>query len=117
MAVVLDKADLSLKYTAHFNDVKELLLNESAEVLNAPRKQALQDFVAQGIPNRKYENYKYSNMQPQFMPDFKFIHRKEEVSPDLEQAFRCDVPKLDTHLEIVVNGWFKRQHTKQWSSS
>ena len=105
MSVIVEKADLSLKYTAHYNDVKEQLLQESPDVLNAPRKKALQDFVTQGIPTRKNENYKYSNLQPQFAPDYKFIHQKEEVTADLKNAFRCDVPQLDTHLELVFNGW------------
>jgi len=105
MSVLVENADLSLKYTAHYNDVKEQLLQDSPEVLNTPRKKALQDFVIQGIPTRKNENYKYSNLQPQFIPDYKFIHRKEKVTSDLKSAFRCDVPELDTHLELVFNGW------------
>lgn len=106
MSVLVEKADLSLKYTAHYNDVKEQLLQDSPDVLNTPRKKALQDFVAQGIPTRKNENYKYSNLQPKFTPDYKFIHQKEKVTTDLKNAFRCDVPQLDTHLELVFNGWY-----------
>ena len=113
MSVLLEKADLSLKYTAHYNDVKEQLLHDSTEVLNSPRKKALQDFVAQGIPTRKNENYKYSNLQPHFAPDYKFIHRKEEVTADLKNAFRCDVPQLDTHLELVFNGWYGKNAKKE----
>lgn len=113
MSVLVEKADLSLKYTAHYNDVKEELFNDSPDVLNAPRKKALQDFVAKGIPTRKNENYKYSNLQPQFEPDYKFIHKKEKVSADLKNAFRCDVPQLDTHLELVFNGWYDGPDKKQ----
>ena len=71
-----------------------MLLQDSPEVLNAPRKKALQDFVAQGIPSRKNENYKYSNLQPQFMPEYKFIHHKEEVKPILMQCFVVMFPNL-----------------------
>ncbi|HKJ79499.1 MAG TPA: Fe-S cluster assembly protein SufD [Prolixibacteraceae bacterium] len=106
MSVIVEKADLSLKYIAHYNDVKEQLQQSSPDVLNAPRKKALQDFVEQGIPTRKNENYKYSNLHPQFVPDYKCIHEKEEVTADLKNAFRCDVPQLDAHLELVFNGWY-----------
>ncbi len=110
MGVLVEKADLSLKYAAHYNDVKEGLLQESPETLNAPRKKALQDFVSKGIPSRKNENYKYSNLQPKFLPDYKFIHRKEEVESDADAVYRCDVPQLESYLQLVFNGWFHNQN-------
>jgi Fe-S cluster assembly protein SufD len=106
MSVLVEKADLSLKYTAHFNEVKESLREDSADVLNAPRNKAFQDFVMQGIPTRKNENYKYTNLQPQFFPEYRFIHRREPAEVDLNAVFRCDVPQLDTHLAFIFNGWY-----------
>lgn len=106
MSVLVEKADLSLKYTGHYNDVKDILLKGSSEILNSKRNKAFQDFVMQGIPTRKNENYKYTNLQPQFEPEFKFIHQREETEVDLNQAFRCDVPQLDTHLAFTFNGWY-----------
>jgi Fe-S cluster assembly protein SufD len=106
MSVLVEKADLSLKYTGHYNEVKDLLFEGSSEVLNTHRSKAFQDFVMQGIPTRKNENYKYTNLQPQFLPEFNFIHKKEEVKVDLNEIFRCDVPELDTHLALIFNGWY-----------
>ncbi len=106
MSVLVDKADLSLKYTAHYSEVKEQLFKGSSEVLNAQRKKAFQDFVSQGIPTRKNENYKYTNLNSSFLPKFDFVHTKEETEADLETIFKCDVPKLKTNPEVVINGWF-----------
>jgi Fe-S cluster assembly protein SufD len=106
MSVLVEKADLSLKYTGHYNDVKDLLTEGSSAILNSKRNKAFQDFVMQGIPTRKNENYKYTNLQPQFSPDYKFIHQREKTELDLNQAFRCDVPQLDTHLAFISNGWY-----------
>ena len=53
MSVLVEKADLSLKYTAHYSDVKEQLFEDSSEILNAQRGKAFQDFVIQGIPTQK----------------------------------------------------------------
>jgi Fe-S cluster assembly protein SufD len=103
---LVEKADLSLKYTAHYNEVKESLRENSADVLNAPRNKAFQDFVMQGIPTRKNENYKYTNLQPQFLPEYRFIHRREPAEVDLNAVFRCGVPQLDTHLAFIFNGWY-----------
>lgn len=112
MSVLVEKADLSLKYTAHFNQVKKMLFEESSEVLNAHRNKAFQNFVMQGIPTRKNENYKYTNLQPAFSPEFVFMHEKQEHVPDNEEAFRCDVPDLNTNLALVVNGWFHKNENR-----
>ncbi len=106
MSVLAEKADLSLKYTGHYNDVKELLFEDSSDVLNSHRNRAFQDFVLQGIPTRKNENYKYTNLQPLFLPEYKFIHKKEKTVADLNGIFKCDVPQLDTYLRLTFNGWY-----------
>ncbi len=110
MSVLVEKADLSLKYTGHYNDVKEILFQDSAEILNSQRSKAFQDFVMQGIPTRKNENYKYTNLQPQFLPEYKFIHQREEVEANYNEIFRCDVPQLDTHLTLLINGWYYKKN-------
>jgi Fe-S cluster assembly protein SufD len=106
MSVLVDKADLSLKYTAHYSEVKEQLFEGSSDILNAKRKEAFQNFVMQGIPTRKNENYKYTNLNTAFLPNFQFIHKKEEKKADFNEVFRCDVPQLNTNLALVFNGWF-----------
>jgi len=106
MSVLVEKADLSLKYAGHFNEVKKILLQDSSDIMNAPRNKAFQDFIMQGIPTRKNENYKYTNLQPKFFPDYKFIHQRENIDVDLKVAFRCDIPRLDTFLVFVFNGWY-----------
>lgn len=111
MSVLTQKADLSLKYIARYNEVKDVLFQSSPDLLNAPRKKAFQDFVQQGIPTRKNENYKYTNLHPQFTPDFDFILHKEETDADLNEVFRCDVPQLNTHLTLTYNGWFYNGNT------
>ena len=113
MSVLVDKADLSLKYTAHYNEVKDELFTNSSDILNAQRKKAFQNFVLQGIPTRKNENYKYTNLNPAFVPDFKFIHTREEKKADMGEVFRCDVPQLNTNLALVFNGWFYKNETEK----
>ena len=112
MSVITEKADLSLKYISHFNEAKELLFADSPDVLNQYRKKGFQDFVLQGIPSRKNENYKYTNLQPKFLPDFKFLHQNEETDASLAEIFSCNVPQLNAHLTLVFNGWFYKKNTK-----
>lgn len=106
MSVTIEKTDLSLKYAAHYNEAKEVLFKDSSEILNSARAKAFQDFVAQGIPTRRNENYKYTNLHPQFAPDYRFVHTKDHTDANLNEVFSCDVPQLNTHLTLTFNGWF-----------
>lgn len=106
MSVLLDTADLSLKYVGHYNEVKEQLFDGSSDIINEHRNKAFKDFIAQGIPTRKSEDYKYTNLNPAFTPDFNFLHQYEKSDADLNEIFRCDVPQLETYLTLTFNGWY-----------
>ncbi len=112
MSVLVDKADLSLKMTGKYNDLKELVHQGSSEILNGTRKPAFQSFIMQGLPTLKNEDYKYTNVNPSFAPDYKFIIDKEEVKVDLHEVFKCNVPELDTHLVLLRNGWYYQGNSK-----
>lgn len=106
MSVLTDNNDLSLRLAGHFRETEDLLLKESPNVLNAPRKKAFRDFVVQGIPTRKNENYKYTNLQPAFSGEYQFVHQREIKDFHLDEVFKCDVPQLNTHLVTTRNGWY-----------
>jgi len=108
MSVLVEKANLSLKYTAHYNKVKELLFEGSPDILNDVRNKAFQDFVLQGIPTHKNEDYKYTNLHPRFLPDFKFVHQHENNEFDTTTIFRCDVPQLNIEPRLIFNGWYHK---------
>jgi len=106
MSVLTDHNDLSLRIAGYYRDSEPALTENSPEVLNAPRKKAFRDFVAQGVPTRKNENYKYTNLQPVFSREYRFVHQREMKDFLLDEAFKCDVPQLDVHLATIRNGWF-----------
>jgi Fe-S cluster assembly protein SufD len=106
MSVITENNDLSLRLAGHFRETEDILLKGSPEALNRPRKKAFRDFVAQGIPTRKTENYKYTNLQPVFSREYQFVHQRQVEGFHIEEMFKCDVPQLDTHLVTILNGWF-----------
>jgi len=111
MSVLVENTDVSKKYAIHYNDVKDILQKGSANILNSSRGKAFQDFLIQGIPTSKNENYKYTDLRAQFRPDYKFIHQREKIEINLNKAFKCDVPQLDTHLIFNINGWFYNENS------
>ena len=108
MSVLTDKADLSLKMTGKYNELKEKLFEGSSEIVNGQRKEAFQDFILQGLPTLKNEDYKYTNVNPAFLPDYSFVPSYEDETVNLHEVFKCNVPQLDTHLVLMLNGWYYR---------
>lgn len=106
MNAVTENNDLSLRLTEQYNTLRDSLKESGAPVLNIHRQKAFRDFVAQGIPTRKVENYKYTNLQPAFAKEFDFPVRKSANDFQLEEKFKCDVPQINTHVVTMRNGWF-----------
>ena len=47
------------QYIDLYSQARQLIFDHSAVVMNAVRDKAFEDFKAQGLPNRKVENYRY----------------------------------------------------------
>jgi len=106
MTLTANKIALSEKYTALFHTHRSTLDAGSSSVLNRMREIAIKRFEKAGIPGFKNENYKYTNLERVFDKDYRHIFEYELVDVDLNEAFRCDVPQLDTHVVLLVNGWY-----------
>ena len=83
----------------------DLLAEESAEVLNHHREEAIQNFKLLGLPGGKNEKYKYSPIEPLFVQDYEKYFAPKNISFNVDDIFRCDIPELDTHLALVLNGF------------
>jgi Fe-S cluster assembly protein SufD len=106
MTVTMNSTDHSLMLADHFRQAEAVITGNSSALLNGPRKKAVSDFIRQGIPTRKNENYKYTSLQPSFGGEYDWIHNREMVDFQLKDIFKCDVPQLDSYLVILLNGWF-----------
>lgn len=102
----------TVKYTAT-EELVELftknlaIYNEGCpDYMNDVRQKAIEKFEAKGIPSRKNEDYKYTDLRSVFQNDFSVVPRYIEHNVDLHDVFRCDVPQLDTHVILLINGWY-----------
>ena len=84
----------------------DLLREGAADSINAARADAIESFNILGLPNRKSEKYKYTNITTLFEKEVEkyFAPRKVEFSVD--DIFKCDVPSLDTDVLLLVNGYY-----------
>ena len=94
------------QYTDLFTKQRRLIDGHAAEVMNARREQAFSHFCQNGLPTRRVERYKYTDMQKMFEPDYGLNLSRLNIPVDPYRAFRCDVPNLSTSLYFVVNDTF-----------
>ncbi|SFF66635.1 Fe-S cluster assembly protein SufD [Sunxiuqinia elliptica] len=106
MTMTANKIALSERYTALFHANRARLDEGSSNLINRMRDIAIKRFEKVGIPGFKNEDYKYTNLERVFDQDYRHILEYEKVDIDLNEAFRCDVPQLDTHVVLLVNGWY-----------
>ncbi len=98
--------ELTEKYSAIYRENIEKISIGSSSHINSFRDAAFQKFVEIGIPTKKNEAYKYTNLNVFFDHDYKNYFMP--VSTDFVKAeeFRCDVPDLDTHGIVLLNGFY-----------
>ena len=95
MAMFSEKQYLDL-----YQSSSRVIKKNSAEVLNAVRDAAFEDFRRLGFPSRKVERYKYTDMSAIFEPDYGLNLNRLEIPVDPYEAFRCDVPKPE-HFALL----------------
>lgn len=89
-----------------FEQNKEKLFYGSSTLLNRMREVSLKRFTKIGIPDSKFEDYKYTNLKPNFEKTFSVELKREEGLINLNEVFKCNLPELNSHLVFLVNGWF-----------
>lgn len=99
-------SDAARQYMDIYAQCRDMIHSHSCDVMNAPRDAAYDDFCRQGLPTRKVERYKYTDMTPLFAPDYGLNLNRLEIPVNPYEAFRCDVPNLSTSLYFVVNDAF-----------
>lgn len=87
-------------------DNLDLIKENSAETLNNARQSAIENFKLLGFPSAKNEKYKYIKVEPFFQKEFEKYFTPRCISFKIDDIFRCDIPSLDTHLALVLNGFY-----------
>jgi Fe-S cluster assembly protein SufD len=94
-----------------FSRNKELLTRHVPDFVKELREDAIKTFEEKGFPGKKDEQYKYTNLEPYFNNGYYKYLTPKQISFDITDIFRCDVPALDTHIIILLNGFYYNQKT------
>jgi len=74
--------------------------------LKAYREEAADAFVKKGLPTEGTEQYKYLKLEDLFSRDYYYRFQQEIVHFDINHVFSCDIPNLNTHMIILLNGFY-----------
>jgi Fe-S cluster assembly protein SufD len=94
------------QYIDLFQQCRTMICDNSAEAMNAVREAAFEDFQRLGLPTKKVERYRYTDIPKIFAPDYGLNLKRLRIPVNPYDAFRCDVPNLSTNLYFVVNDMF-----------
>ncbi len=82
----------------------------SASFMNDARKTAIVKFKEKGIPSKRNEDYKYTDLRPAFQNDYSVVPKYISQEINLHEMFKCDVPQLNSHIILMINGWYYNQN-------
>ena len=86
-----------------------MIREHSKDVMNAVRDEAFENFKTLGIPTKKLERYKYTDMTKLFEPNYGVNLKRLDIPVNPYDVFRCDVPNLSTSLYFIVNDQFYQE--------
>lgn len=118
MTVVEKSIPILDEFVEIFSENKKLIFDSSAAVMNDKREGAIRVFKEKGLPGRKDEDYKYSQVQTILEKDYKKQFLPKKIDFDVDEIFKCDIPELDTHVLLVVNGYYyeKQQYLHEFDN-
>ena len=97
------------QYLNLYNECRDLIARHSSDVMNAQRDAAYAELQRMGLPTKKDEDYKYTDMEALFAPDYGLNLNRLDIPVNPYDAFKCDVPNLSTALYFIVNDRFYTQ--------
>lgn len=94
-----------------YRENTEILSTEDAPLIHDHRLAALENFRKLGIPTRKTEEYKYTNLEP-FLTgrDYEYELAPLNFEVNLDDIFHCDIPELATQIALVLNGFYYKHN-------
>jgi Fe-S cluster assembly protein SufD len=100
------KPEISGRYSNLYMENIGKITDISSPYINSFRADAMKRYLELGVPTRKNETYKYTNLDPFFNHDYRNYFMP--VPEDFKKAeeFRCDIQDLDTHGLVLLNGFY-----------
>lgn len=100
------KSEITEKYLNLYHENIERIKGISSPYLNSFREEAFGVFSELGIPTKKDEAYKYTNLNIYFDHDYASYFLPDASDFEKAEEFRCDIAELDAHGIVLLNGFY-----------
>ncbi len=100
------KSEVSEFFSKLYSENISRIEEGSTPFLNSFRKAAFEKFSILGVPTKKMESYKYTNLESWFRHDYQSYFIPDESHFQKAEDFRCDVTDLDAHGIVLMNGFY-----------
>jgi Fe-S cluster assembly protein SufD len=107
-----NQSERSDRYITFYSDNIGRIKENSSPFINSFREEAIEKFKQLGIPTKKNESYRYTNLDTFFNHDFGNYFIPEESDFIKAEEFRCDVTDLDAHGLVLLNGFYPTIHDR-----
>jgi Fe-S cluster assembly protein SufD len=105
-------SEVTDKYLNLYRENIDKISSVSSPFINSFRSSAFERFRNLGIPTKKNEAYKYTNLNIFFDHDYRSYFMPAPSDFVKAEEFRCDVADLDAHGIVLLNGFYPTIHDK-----
>lgn len=109
---VTEEISINNNLTDLYNMNSEILMNGKSPYINKIRTESIALFQKLGLPTKKKEDYRYIEIEKIFSEKYAYSFSPKKLQVDFSSLFQCNVPELDAHLLLFVNGWFYSSNQK-----
>ncbi len=99
-------SEITEKYLGLYKDNIDKISGISSPFFNSFRAGALSKFSELGIPSKKNEAYKYTNLNVFFDHDYESYFMPVPSDFVKAEEFRCEVTDLDAYGIVLLNGFY-----------
>jgi Fe-S cluster assembly protein SufD len=106
------KSEITEKYLGLYKDNINKISGISSPFINSFRAPAFEKFSKLGIPSKKDEAYKYTNLNIFFDHDYENYFMPVPADFIKAEEFRCEVTDLDAYGVVLLNGFYPTLNEK-----
>ena len=107
----MDKRTETLnRFSDLFTANRSKIENNSSELINRFRPKAMKEFLRLGVPDRKNESYKYTDLDSWFNSVYNSYFLPETSDFKAADQFSCDVHDLDSYDLVLLNGFYPKRN-------
>jgi Fe-S cluster assembly protein SufD len=97
--------------TELYTNNTEVLTAQDVPFVTEHRDIAFKNFQRLGIPTRKNEVYKYTNLEEYLnSSEYEYELAPLNYEVNLDDIFKCEIPELATQIALVLNGFYYKHN-------